>query len=113
MRGRTEKFARCEVEVAEPDGEEPLRDNQGNALPIFRIRVWNGRTQISIEARACSRARWTFDQPTRAGMVSHLTYNEYPLEIERIAILDEQGLRTADDYGWIHGNAEHTWGILH
>jgi hypothetical protein len=46
-------------------------------------------------------------------MVSHLTYNEYPLEVERIAILDEQGLRSIDDYGWIHGNAEHTWGILH
>ena len=60
-----------------------------------------------------SRARWTFDQPTRGGMVSHLTYNEYPLEVERIAILDEGGLRTIEDYEWIHGNAEHAWGILH
>jgi len=24
-------------------------------------------------------------------------YNEYPLEVERIAILDEQGLRAIDD----------------
>ena len=112
-RGRTENFKRCEVEVSEPDGEEPLRDEQGNALPKFRIRIWNGRTQISIDVRACSRARWTFDQPTRGGMVSHLTYNEYPLEVERIAILDEQGLRTIDDYEWIMGNAEHTWGVLH
>ena len=112
-RGRTENFARCEVEVAEPDDEEPLRDNQGNPLPKFRIRLWNGRTQISIEVRACARARWTFDQPTRGGMVSHLTYNEYPLEVDRIAILDEQGLRSVEDYEWIHGNAEHTWGILH
>jgi len=41
-----------------------------------------------------------------------LTYNEYPLEIEKIAILDEKGLRTIDDYEWIRGNAEHAWGIL-
>ena len=52
------------------------------------------------------------DQPTRAGFVSHLTYNEYPLEVEKIAILDEEGLRSVDDYQWIRGNAEHSWGIL-
>jgi hypothetical protein len=46
-------------------------------------------------------------------MVSHLTYNEYPLEVERIAILDEQGLRTLKDYEWLVGNAEHAWGLLH
>ena len=90
-----------------------MLDNHGNPLPKFKVRIWNGRTQISIEVRAVSRARWTFDQPTRAGMVSHLTYNEYPLEVLKIAILDEQGLRTADDYEWMVGNAEHTWGILH
>ena len=44
--------------------------------------------------------------------VSHLTYNEYPLEVEKIAILDEEGLRSMDDYEWIRGNAEHSWGIL-
>lgn len=82
-------------------------------MPRFRIRLWNGRTQISIEVRAVSRAKWVFDQPTRAGLVSHLTYNEYPLEVERIAILDEHGLRSIKDYSWIHGNAEHTWGLLH
>ena len=46
-------------------------------------------------------------------MVSHLTYNEYPLELLRISILDEKGLRTKKDYSWIHGNAEHSWGLLH
>ena len=112
-RGRTENFKRCEVEVLEPDEEEPLLDNHGNLLPKFRVRIWNGRTQISIIVRAVSRARWTFDQPTRAGMVSQLTYNEYPLEVLKIAILDEQGLRTGEDYEWMVGNAEHTWGILH
>ena len=112
-RGRTENFKRCEVEVLEPDEEEPLLDNHGNLLPKFRVRIWIGRTQISIIVRAVSRARWTFDQPTRAGMVSHLTYNEYPLEVLKIAILDEQGLRTGEDYEWMVGNAEHTWGILH
>ena len=43
---------------------------------------------------------------------SELT-NEYPLELLRISILDEKGLRTKNDYSWIHGNAEHSWGLLH
>ncbi|MDP6661963.1 MAG: hypothetical protein QF545_03390 [Candidatus Thalassarchaeaceae archaeon] len=111
VRGRTENFARCEVELSE--SARGLRDRHGHLLPDFRVRIWNGRTQISIDVLAVSRARWTFDQPTRGGMVSHLTYNEYPLEVERIAILDEGGLRTIEDYEWIHGNAEHAWGILH
>ena len=111
IRGRTENFARCEVELSE--SAEGLRDRHGHPLPEFRVRIWNGRTQISLDVRAASRARWTFDQPTRGGMVSHLTYNEYPLEVARIAILDEGGLRTIEDYEWIHGNAEHAWGILH
>ncbi len=111
IRGRTENFARCEVELSE--SAEGLRDRHGHPLPEFRVRIWNGRTQISLDVRAASRARWTFDQPTRGGMVSHLTYNEYPLEVARIAILDEGGLRSIEDYEWIHGNAEHAWGILH
>ena len=110
----TEEFKNCEVELLEPDEEEEiLIDNDGNKLPKFRVRLWNEKTKISLEVRAASRAKWTFDQPTRAGMVSHLTYNEYPLELLRISILDEQGLRTKKDYSWIHGNAEHSWGLLH
>ena len=113
-RDRTEEFKNCEVELLEPeDGEEILIDNDGNKLPKFRVRLWNEKTKISLEVRAASRAKWTFDQPTRAGMVSHLTYNEYPLELLRISILDEKGLRTKKDYSWIHGNAEHSWGLLH
>ena len=108
----TENFKRCTVELNRQEGEDALRDEKGNLLPCFRVKVWNGRTQVSIHVRATSRARWIFDQPTRAGFVSHLTYNEYPLEVEKIAILDEEGLRTFEDYEWIRGNAEHAWGIL-
>jgi len=112
-RDKTEEFKNCEVELIEPVNEEILIDNDGNKLPKFRVRLWNETTKISLEVRAASRAKWTFDQPTRAGMVSHLTYNEYPLELLRISISDEQGLRTKNDYSWIHGNAEHSWGLLH
>ena len=111
VRGRTEDFENCEVEMSESNSG--MRDSQGHLLPEFRVRVWNDRTRISLDIRAASRARWTFDQPTRGGMVSHLTYNEYPLEVERIEIQDERGRRTLEDYGWIHGNAEHSWGFLH
>ena len=111
VRGRTEDFENCEVELSESNSG--MRDSQGHPLPEFRVRVWNDRTRISLDIRAASRARWTFDQPTRGGMVSHLTYNEYPLEVERIEIQDERGRRTLEDYGWIHGNAEHSWGFLH
>jgi len=27
--------------------------------------------------------------------------------------MDEIEIRSASDYGWIRGNAEHSWGILH
>lgn len=111
VRGRTEDFENCEVELSESNSG--MRDSQGHLLPEFHVRVWNDRTRISLDIRAANRARWTFDQPTRGGMVSHLTYNEYPLEVEHIEIQDEGGRRTLEDYGWIHGNAEHSWGFLH
>ena len=110
-RGRSEKFERCEVELYSSD--RPEYDSDGEILPSFKIRVWNGRTQVGIQVRATSRAHWTFDQPTRAGLTSHLTYNEYPLEVESVTILDEKGVRTLEDYEWVHGNAEHAWGLLH
>ena len=114
-RQRTEQFARCEVELLEvvPGEGVPEFDEDGNPLPCFHVRVWNGRTQIGLLARAVARAHWTFDQPTRACMTSHFTYNEYPLEIDSITVLDERGVRTLEDWEWIHGNAEHSWGLLH
>ncbi len=113
-RKRSERFERCEVSLLHP-GEDvsELVDRDGHPLPGFHIRLWNGRTQIGLKVRATSRARWTFDQPTRAGMRSHLTYNEYPLVVEALTILDEVEVRHGSDYGWIRGNAEHAWGLLH
>jgi hypothetical protein len=111
IRGRSEEFDNCEVTLSKSD--KSLLDSEGNLLPNFRIVVWNGRTKVIIEIRAVSRARWTFDQPTRGGLVSHLTYNEYPFEVIKISIHDEIGQRSLEDYGWIHGNAEHSWGFLH
>ena len=46
-------------------------------------------------------------------MKSHLTYNEYPLDVVKLEIEDEQGVRTRKDWGVIRGNAEHSWGLLH
>ena len=111
-RGRSERFERCEVELLPTDSEDAC-DARGERLPRFFIRIWNGRTQVGLKVRAANRAHWRFDQPTRAGLVSHLTYNEYPLEVESLTILDEKGVRTLDDFDWVHGNAEHAWGFLH
>ena len=82
-------------------------------LPIFEVEMWNGRTTVLIEAQAIARAHWTFDQPTRGRMTSHLTYNEYPLQVLKLSITDENGRRNLDDFAWVRGNAEHSWGILH
>ena len=90
-----------------------MLDDKGNALPEFRVKVWNDDSSATIRVRAVSRARWIFDQPTRASWVSHLTYNEYPLEVLSITFEDSEGVRTEQDYEWIHGNAEHAWGVLH
>ena len=111
-RGRSERFERCEVELLPPESDSDC-DAHGELLPRFSIRVWNGRTQVGLKVKAANRAHWTFDQPTRAGLVSHLTYNEYPLEVESLTILDEKGVRTLEDFEWVHGNAEHAWGLLH
>ncbi|MDP6870261.1 MAG: hypothetical protein QGI21_05770 [Candidatus Poseidoniaceae archaeon] len=102
-RKRTERFSKVTVE----------RTCQENELPVFHVHMWNGITEIRIEAKAVSRAHWTFDQPTRGGMTSHLTYNEYPLEIVNIEIDDEISVRSRTDWSQIRGNAEHSWGLLH
>ena len=111
IRNRTEIFSKCEVDLSE--SSEGMRDSDGHLLPDFSIRAWNERTKISLDISAVSRSRWTFDQPTRGGLVSHLTYNEYPFRVREISIADEVGVREIDDYEWIHGNAEHSWGFLH
>lgn len=111
---RTERFARVEVEKYTSTLQEGTEGQCPNApLPCFRIKMWNGRTSVKIEVQAMQRAHWHFDQPTTAGLWSHLTYNEYPLTVNRLEIDDEFGQRRRHDFGWIRGNAEHAWGLLH
>ena len=101
--GRSERFKRVSVE----------KDRQANNLPRFHVELKNGRTSIRLTVRAIARAYWDFHQPTRGGVWSHLTYNEYPLEVESLTITDEHGVRKEGMYDWIRGNAEHSWGLLH
>ena len=101
--GRSERFKRVTVE----------KDRQANNLPRFFVHLKNGRTSIRLIVRAVARAYWDFHQPTRGGIWSHLTYNEYPLEVESLTIEDEHGIRQESMYDWIRGNAEHSWGLLH
>ena len=89
------------------------KDMQSNNLPHFDVELKNGRTSIHISAQAVERAHWDFHQPTRGGVWSHLTYNEYPLVVEELTIEDEFGIRSKSDYEWLRGNAEHSWGFLH
>ena len=102
-RQRSERFSQVKVD----------RTCNENGHPTFHVHMWNGVTEIRIQAKAVARAHWTFDQPTRGGMKSHLTYNEYPLDVVKLEIEDEQGVRTRKDWGVIRGNAEHSWGLLH
>ncbi len=111
---RTERFARVEVlKEASEQVEGGHGQSPGAPLPRFLVRMHNGRTSIKLHVQAVERAHWHFDQPTRGGVWSHLTYNEYPLEVNRLEIEDEFGSRKRHDYGWIRGNAEHAWGMLH
>ena len=89
------------------------KEKQPNNLPHFDVQLQNGRTTIHISAQAVERAHWDFHQPTRGGVWSHLTYNEYPLIVKTLRIEDEFGVRVKSDYEWLRGNAEHSWGFLH
>ena len=111
--GKTQNFDNCTVELSKQNSPDALKDEKGKPLPEFLVRVWNEDSSAKIRVRAVSRARWVFDQPTRASWVSHLTYNEYPLEVISINYEDSEGSRNEGDYQWIHGNAEHAWGVLH
>ena len=111
---RTERFARVNVEkIASTQRESEHGEHPGAPLPQFTVHMWNGRTSIKLQVQAVDRAHWHFDQPTRGGLWSHLTYNEYPLEVRRLRLEDEHGVRTEADFSWIRGNAEHAWGLLH
>ncbi|RAH16538.1 MAG: hypothetical protein CMB56_000390 [Methanobacteriota archaeon] len=111
-RQRTEKFKKLKLKKSKSNYLIEKNDEK-EILPRFEIEMWNGRTMIVLTLDAISRAYWSFDQPTRGGMISHLCYNEYPLKVAGIAIQDEIGIRTIKHWDWIHGNAEHSWGILH
>jgi len=112
-RKRSEKFSKLKFKKVKGDYSIVNQKGEKEILPRFEIEMWNGRTMIVLTVNAVSRAYWSFDQPTRGGMISHFCYNEYPLEISGIAIEDEFGIRTLEDWEWIHGNAEHSWGVLH
>jgi hypothetical protein len=100
---RSERFEIVSVE----------KNKQSNKLPHFEVNLKNGRTSIHISAKAVERAHWDFHQPTRGGLWSHLTYNEYPLIVNELKIEDEFGVREKSEYEWLRGNAEHSWGFLH
>ena len=111
---RSEKFTNVQIEKEISNRSEgKYGHHPGAPLPSFIIKMWNENTTISIRVDAVDRAHWTFEQPTRGGLTSHFTYNEYPLETKYLKIEDETGIRTHNDYSWIRGNAEHSWGLLH
>ena len=111
---RSEKFTHVTVEKVGSDRSEGKHGHSpGAPLPKFNIKMWNGRTVIELTVQAIERAHWTFNQPTRGGLTSHLTYNEYPLQLDKLRIIDEHGIRKETDYEWARGNAEHSWGLLH
>ena len=111
---RSEKFTKVTVtKMAGNECEGEHAHYPGSPLPIFEIHMHNGRTEIKLQVEAIERANWTFDQPTRGGLQSHLTYNEYPLKLNKMIIKDENGVRTETEYKWARGNAEHSWGLLH
>ena len=112
-RQRSEKFTKLKFKKIKSNYSLVNQKGEKEQLPRFEIEMWNARTMIVLTVEAVSRAYWSFDQPTRGGLISHFCYNEYPLKVAGIAIEDEFGIRTLEDWEWIHGNAEHSWGVLH
>ena len=75
--------------------------------------MWTTEARINLDVEAVDRAHWAFEQPTVGGIVSNFTYNEYPLKVVDLSITTNGDTRTLNDFEWIRGNAEHSWGILH
>ena len=114
INNRSERFTSVRVRKLSSNLTEGEHgQTPGAPLPVFEIKMWNERTTIELRVQAIERAHWTFNQPTRGGIKSHLTYNEYPLRMEYLRIKDEFGTRKETDYEWARGNAEHSWGLLH
>ncbi len=114
VHGRSVRFNRVKIKKTASELVEGDHAHfPGAPLPVFEIHMLSDTTSIELTVKAIERAHWAFDQPTRGGLSSHLTYNEYPLKLERLRIRDEFGTRKETDYQWARGNAEHSWGLLH
>ena len=61
--------------------------------------MWSQDVQINIDVEAIDRAHWAFEQPTIGGLVSNFTYNEYPLKVVELSIVDSNNIRQLSDYG--------------
>ena len=77
------------------------RGKSNSNLPGFRVEMWSEDVRINIDVEAIDRAHWAFEQPTIGGLVSNFTYNEYPLKVVELSIVDSNNIRQLSDYDWI------------
>ena len=112
--GKSTAFTNVRVEkYASGASEGSHGANPGACLPGFKVEMWTAEARIILDVEAVDRAHWAFEQPTVGGIVSNFTYNEYPLKVVDLSITTNGEIRTLNDFEWIRGNAEHSWGILH
>ena len=112
--GKSTAFNNVRVEKYASNASEGSHGaNPGANLPGFKVEMWTTEARIILDVEAVDRAHWAFEQPTVGGIVSNFTYNEYPLKVVDLSITTNGDTRTLDDFEWIRGNAEHSWGILH
>ena len=112
--GKSTAFNNVRVEKYASNASEGSHGaNPGANLPGFKVEMWTTEARIILDVEAVDRAHWAFEQPTVGGIVSNFTYNEYPLKVVDLSITTNGDTRTLNDFEWIRGNAEHSWGILH
>ncbi|MGQ9582743.1 MAG: hypothetical protein ACUVV6_04420 [Thermoplasmatota archaeon] len=83
-------------------------------LPVFNVRAWSKdrETEMELVLEAYARAYWRFEQKYLRWLTSILYYNEYPVEVKRLAFRSGSRVVGLEDLGGATGNCEHTWGKL-
>jgi len=87
---------------------------EGRYLPVFNVKGYNGKENISFKVRSYSHSSWSFRKKSLGLIPNKLVYNEYPSVISDMKLTNSKTGRSTllRKLGKSVGNAEHTTGLM-